>query len=114
MVDEPEQMMFHAKMYEIGEKYVVGGLKELAREKFKRSCDSHWDTPHFAAAVRYVFSSTAEDDTGLRNITIKTISTHINVLNKPEINALLNEFNDLAVGLLEGNAALLRWDRASA
>jgi hypothetical protein len=107
----PQQMVLHAKMYELGEKYVVEGLKELAKDKFARSCRFYWNTPHFAAAVEHVFSSTVESDMGLRDIVIETISLHTNVLNMPGMRDVLNQFNDLAVGLLIIKAPLIGWDR---
>ena len=107
-------MALHAKMYELGEKYFVEGLKQLARDKFARSCKFHWNTSHFAAAVEHVFASTVESDTGLRDIVIKIISDRVNVLNMPEMAATLHRFNDLAVGLLKSKAALIGWDRPSA
>lgn len=110
----PEQMVLHAKVYELGEKYFVKGLKQLAQDKFARSCKFHWNTSHFAAAVEHVFSSTVEGDTGLRDIVIKIISERINVLNMPEMAATLHRFNDLTVGLLKSKAALIGWDRTSA
>ena len=107
-------MVLHAKMYELGEKYFVEGLKQLAQDKFKLYSKFHWNTSHFAAAVEHVFSSTVESDTGLRSIVIKIISQRMNVLNMPEMAAMLYRFNDLAVGLLKSKAALTGWDRTSA
>lgn len=107
-------MVLHAKVYELGEKYFVKGLKQLAQDKFARSCKFHWNTSHFAAAVEHVFASTVESDTGLRDIVIKIISDRVNVLNMPEMAATLHRFNDLTVGLLKSKAALIGWDRTSA
>jgi len=111
MGGEPYQLVLHAKMYAIGDKYVVDGLKELAKEKFERSCNSHWDTEYFAPATHFAFSSTLDSGRGLRAVIIRTICDHINILNKPEVMALLHEFNDLAVSLLEKNAKAIGWTR---
>lgn len=111
MGGEPEQLLLHAKMYSAGDKYIVDGLKELAKEKFERSCNSHWDAEYFAPAAHYAFSSTVDSDRGLRDLVIKSIGNHINLLNKPEVEALLYEFNDLAVGLLKRNARVIGWTR---
>lgn len=99
-------------MYAIGDKYIVDGLKELARGKFARCCNLHWDSEYFATAAHYAFSSTVDNDRGLRDLVIKTMGDHINLLNKPEIEALLYEFNDLAVGLLKKNAKAIGWRRS--
>jgi hypothetical protein len=48
---------------------------------------------------------------GLRDIVIETISLHINVLNMPGMRDVLNQFIELAVGLLVIKAPLIGWDR---
>ncbi|EAT77701.2 hypothetical protein SNOG_14849 [Parastagonospora nodorum SN15] len=93
-----EQLLLHAKMYEIGDKYDVIGLKQLAREKFLRASAKYWDSKHFAPAAHYAFSTTPEDDKGLRNAISNIVSQHMGLLNKPAVEALLTEFNGLAVG----------------
>ncbi|KAI4639935.1 hypothetical protein J4E93_008734 [Alternaria ventricosa] len=96
------QLMVHAKLYEIADKYDVVGLKELVIEKFKRACHSFWNDPSFANAAHHVFSTTPEHDKGLRDIVSKTIAEHMaELVKKPEVEALLTEFNGLAFGLLK-------------
>jgi hypothetical protein len=97
-----DQLLTHAKMYEIADKYDVVGLKDLVKEKFGRSCQHFWDEPTFASAAHYAFLTTPDHDEGLRDIISRTITDHIKVLvKKPEIKVLLKEFNDLAYGLLK-------------
>ncbi|KAH3993102.1 hypothetical protein HBH70_192960 [Parastagonospora nodorum] len=107
-----EQLLLHAKMYEIGDKYDVIGLKQLAREKFLRASAKYWDSKHFAPAAHYAFSTTPEDDKGLRNAISNIVSQHMGLLNKPAVEALLTEFNGLAVGLLKMRAKDLGWIKA--
>jgi hypothetical protein len=106
---DASQLMLHAQMYEIGDKYDVTGLKELAREKFIRSCAKFWDDDCLAGAAHYAFSTTPEDDRGLREVVINTISQHMELLDKPEVEALLHQFNGLAVGILKSRAKELGW-----
>ncbi|EDU41348.1 BTB domain containing protein [Pyrenophora tritici-repentis] len=97
-----EQLLTHAKMYEIAEKYDVVGLKDLVKEKYDRACSKYWNAPSFAASAYHVFSTTLEHDKGLRDIVFKTIATHMQTLvKKPEVETLLTEFNGLAFGLLK-------------
>jgi hypothetical protein len=103
------RLLLHAKMYEIGDKYDVNGLKELSREKYLRSCAKFWDSEEFAAAAHYAMSTTPEGDKGLRDIISNTISQHMQMLNKAAIETLLTEFNELAVGLLKMRAKDLGW-----
>jgi hypothetical protein len=88
-------------MYEIGDKYDVKGLKELAREKFLRGSSKYWDDDVFSSVAHYVFSTTAEEDHGLRGIVIKIISRHMALLSKPAVEALVDEFHGLAAGIVK-------------
>jgi hypothetical protein len=94
------QTLTHAKMYEIADKYDVVGLKDLAREKYKLSCSTFWDKDDFSIAAHYAFSTTMADDKGLRDIVSRTISEHMELMQKDEIKTLLAEFNGLALGIL--------------
>jgi hypothetical protein len=106
---DASQLMLHAQMYEIADKYDVTGLKELAREKFLRACAKYWNDDHFAPAAHHAFTSTSEDDYGLKKVVSSTISQHMALLKKPEVEALLTEFNGLALGLLKARATELGW-----
>jgi hypothetical protein len=97
-----EQLLTHAKMYELADKYDVVGLKDLVKEKFGRACQNFWDDPIFANAAHHAFSTTPDHDKSLRDIVSKTVAGHMKALvKKPEIEALLTEFNGLAYGLLK-------------
>jgi hypothetical protein len=96
-------------MFEIADKYDVIGLKQLAREKFLRAAAVFWNSDEFAPAAHYVFSTTPETDKGLRDIVSKLVSQHMSLLNKPEVEALLTEFNGLALSLLKMRARDLGW-----
>jgi hypothetical protein len=96
-----DQLLLHAKMYEIADKYDVVGLKQLVIEKFRRACQHFWNTDKFSVAAHHVFSTTPDHDKGLRDIVSATISAHMGLIKKPEVKALLNEFNGLALGILE-------------
>lgn len=71
-------------------------------EKFNRACQNFWDDPFFATAAYHTFTTTRENDNGLRDIVSKTIADHIpEMVEKPEIEALLTEFDGLAYGVLK-------------
>ncbi|CAN9451290.1 unnamed protein product [Alternaria alternata] len=97
---ESDQLLLHAKMYEIADKYDAVGLKDLAIEKFKWACQYLWDDDKFSIAAHHVFSSTPDHDNGLRDIVSETIGAHMNLIKKPEVKVLLTEFNGLALGIL--------------
>jgi hypothetical protein len=107
-------MLTHAKMYEIGDKYYVMGLKELAKEKFAQTVRMHWDNSQFPIAATHAFTSTPEEDQGLRDIVRRAISDHIALVEKPEINALMKEHNGLAYALFMEKAVKHNWIKARA
>lgn len=106
---DASQMLVHAKMYEMADKYNVIGLRDLAQEKFQRAATSHWDSDEFARAAHHAFTTTPEQDKGLRDAVSNIISQHMTLLKKPAVEALLNEFNGLAVGLLKVHGKKLGW-----
>lgn len=54
---EASQLPIHIKMYEIGDKYDVVGLEDLAKEKFSRACKHFWNTAEFSLAADHAFSN---------------------------------------------------------
>jgi hypothetical protein len=98
---EADQVLLHAKMYEYADRYDVLGLKDLAIEKFSRSCKHFWNKDEFSLAAHHVFSTTVEKDKGLRDIVSTTISAHMELVKKPQVKVLMTEFNGLALGILE-------------
>ncbi|CAN9212009.1 unnamed protein product [Alternaria alternata] len=106
---DADQLLLHAKMYEIADKYDVVGLKDLIIEKFRRTCQHFWNTDKFSVAAHHVFSTTPDHDKGLRDIVSSTISAHMGLIKKPEVKVLLTEFNGLALGILEEKVVEHGW-----
>jgi hypothetical protein len=69
----------------------------------------YWDDELFPPAAYHALSTTPENDRGLRDVVSQNISKHMELLNKPEVEALLNEFNGLAVQVLKLRATELGW-----
>ncbi|KAI8938335.1 hypothetical protein NX059_005986 [Plenodomus lindquistii] len=95
-------------MYQLADKYNAVGLKDLVIEKFDRGCRLFWDDEQFAIAADHVFSSTPEEDDGLRDMVIATISKHREILNKAEVNALIAKYHSLALGVVNALAGVNR------
>ncbi|KAF2107105.1 hypothetical protein BDV96DRAFT_654192 [Lophiotrema nucula] len=98
---EASHLLTHAKMYEIGDRLQIAGLKELARVKFEQACLVFWDSEMFAQAARHAFTTTPDCDKGLREIVSDTLNVHLELVLKEEIETLLYEQGMLAVGLLK-------------
>ena len=103
------QLLAHTKMYEMADKYEVVDLKELAKEKFSRGCKHFWNTSDFQIAADHAFSTTPDDDNGLRDLVSQTIAKHMELAQAPEIRALLMQFNGLALGILDAKSEELGW-----
>lgn len=104
-------MLLHAKMYELGDKYDVKGLKELSGEQFARSCRLYWDTEQFPVAARHALGTTPEGDRGLRDTVCWTVAKKINLLNDPEVEKLVVEFGGVGFCVLKMRAKDLGWKR---
>lgn len=89
----------HARMYALADKYQIGGLKALAQRKFQKAALQHWNSEEFAPALHIVYTSTLEEDRGLRDVVISAISRD-RLLEKPEVRATVKGLPELAFGLL--------------
>lgn len=88
-------------MYALAEYYGIPGLKASALAKFRNSATGQWAAAPFAEAAHVVFITTVEEDKGLRDIVVATISEHMVLVKKPEFEALLIQHNGLAYGMLK-------------
>jgi hypothetical protein len=98
--DETE-LSIHAQMYALADKYGIHDLKDLARDKFEEAATRDWNGGGFPRAVQVVYTSTSENDHGLRDVVVDTIGRHKRLLEKAEVEALVMEINGLAFGLLK-------------
>lgn len=62
---------FHAQMYAQGDYFQIEGLKAKAKEYFRRTFLKTLEKDSFAATVIAVYTSTAENDRGLRDIVVQ-------------------------------------------
>jgi hypothetical protein len=83
---EPElltpNLTIHARVYALGEKYDIGGLKTLSLGKFKTEARVHWNTDGFISAVEEAYTSTIDQDRGMRDAVVEAIYQHVSVLDK--------------------------------
>ncbi|KAJ4299737.1 hypothetical protein N0V90_004983 [Kalmusia sp. IMI 367209] len=96
-----DQLLLHAKVYEIGDKYAVSGLKELAHEKFSRACFQYWMSDEFVVAAQYVYTILPDHDVGLQNTVRDTIAAHRSLVFKASVDEMLAEIPGLARDILK-------------
>ncbi|KAK4032825.1 hypothetical protein C8A01DRAFT_20156, partial [Parachaetomium inaequale] len=82
-------MIFNAQVYSLSDKYMIPALKDLAKEKFRSAINTGWAMDDFPLTVAEVYSSTPEDDGGLRDLAVKVADTNIKRLLQNE------QFRDL-------------------
>jgi hypothetical protein len=102
-VDEPplaSQLCLHAKVYALGEKYGIRGLKKAAKGKFESEIESGTvGIDDFAEAAEEVYTSTISDDRGLRDVVVKIIEQDILLLDHVVVQEAMRA-TDLALDVL--------------
>ena len=105
-VNEPTRDVFvtHAKVYALAEKYLIRGLKAVALRQFKAAAIVRpfvsLDINDFLQATCEVYTSTVEDDRGLRDIVVETLYKQSHWLDKEEVLDVLKGLGPLAYDLV--------------
>ncbi|KAL9056234.1 MAG: hypothetical protein Q9162_003025 [Coniocarpon cinnabarinum] len=94
--DVTSDLVIHARVYALGEKYGVQGLKTLAREKFEVLVAQHWNEADFLDAVVEVYSSTVDKDRGMRNVVLQAFRQRPELAARQDVQAILQEVPSLA------------------
>lgn len=66
-------LVVHARLYALGEKYGIQGLKALSLKKFEAEAGSFWNSNDFPRAVEEVYRSTLDHDRALRDAVTNVI-----------------------------------------
>ncbi|KAK2005336.1 hypothetical protein LZ32DRAFT_546275 [Colletotrichum eremochloae] len=93
-------LFLHAKVYAIAEKYVIGGLKDLAVAKFRTAAETTWDAGDFLDAASEAYTSTIDTDRGLRDVILEVFAQHDDLLDRDEAKSLVKRQGSLAYDLL--------------
>lgn len=89
----------HAKMYAIGDKYGIRGLKDLALKKYEDAYT--YTSAGFAESILVAHTSTIDNDMDLRNVIVKFLNTDLtNLMSKPKINQNVKDLPQLSHALL--------------
>ncbi|KAF2663659.1 hypothetical protein BT63DRAFT_460775 [Microthyrium microscopicum] len=89
-------LITHAAVYALAEKYQIHGLKTLARQKFSAQLNHHWTSSEFPAAMAEVYTSTVEQDRGLRDLVVQVFRKHPEVARRRDVGDMVKEMPDLA------------------
>ena len=90
MIQSPN-LIIHAKVYSLAEKFGIEGLKALALEKFNVESETHWSSTDFCQAAYEVYTSTVESDRDMRDVVVKTLFKHPELFDKNEVQDVIRE-----------------------
>ena len=82
-------------------KYQIAALKDLAAAKFQDAVKLNCNHDSFAEATYIVYTSTSDDETQLRECVEDALSKYDSLLDKPEVETVVREINELAFRLLK-------------
>ncbi|KAK3693262.1 hypothetical protein B0T22DRAFT_369871 [Podospora appendiculata] len=101
-VSEPivDILVTHAKVYALAEKYMIRGLKAVALRQFKAAATVSLDINDFLQATWEVYTSTIDDDRGLRDVVVETLYKNSQWLDKEEVRDVVKGLGALTYDLI--------------
>ncbi|KAF2634165.1 hypothetical protein P280DRAFT_524373 [Massarina eburnea CBS 473.64] len=111
MVKDSPQLVLHAQLYQLADKYFISGFKELITKKFTPMAKIYWDTKVFLEAADIVCATTMDTDLGLRKTVVDVLDEHVELLGSKLVQKLLQENGDIGLKLLQLKAELTGWYR---
>ena len=99
--DSEPWLLDNVLVYIIGEKYGVGGLKELAKAKFRDQAERLLSIKEFPEIIGNLYGSTPASDRGLRDV-VSHICVHQvrKLVDSPGLNAVIQERGDFGLDIL--------------
>jgi hypothetical protein len=92
---KPPDLVIHAKVYALAEKYFIHCLKALALQKFETAALTECTAGEFLQAAREAYASTADSDRGMRDAVVASLSKHPEILDHESVKEVLGEVNML-------------------
>jgi len=102
--DEQSSLETHAYVYAIADKYEISSLKDLAILKSRRALKHEWEvgTDEIAAALKVTWTTTPQQDRGLRDLFILWIGDYPKPFCKKELYIETIKSNaDLAMDIIQ-------------
>jgi hypothetical protein len=89
-------LVTHARVYALAEKYQIAGLKSLARRKFAAQVALHHLCAEFPIAMQEVYETTVEADRGLRDIVVQTFRRSPEIARRKDVGDVVKQTPELA------------------
>ena len=103
---EGPDLVTHARVYALAEKFGITGLKELAKEKFEVMANESWDDSGYLEAMHEVYTSTVESDRGLRNVIVQAFRRNPDMALRDEVQRVVQHTAPLAWDLYRVSSGL--------
>jgi len=93
-------LLIHARVYALAEKYDIEGLRDLAASKFARQMQRHCESSEFATTLAEVYASSLNSTRGLRDVCLQMFRQHRELIRTECVEEAVREIPDLAWELL--------------
>lgn len=103
---EAPDLVTHARVYALAEKYGISGLKELAKEKFEVMANESWEESGYLEAMHEVYTTTVESDRGLRNVVVQAFRRNPDLVRRDEVQRVVQHTAPLAWDLYRVSSGL--------
>ncbi|KAL8790913.1 MAG: hypothetical protein Q9213_000338 [Squamulea squamosa] len=70
------KLAVNATMYTIGDRFLLNGLKDLAKAKFAAALPDGWNKENLLDIIRFIYDNTLSDDRGLRECLLPILTQH--------------------------------------
>ncbi|EME84695.1 uncharacterized protein MYCFIDRAFT_210949 [Pseudocercospora fijiensis CIRAD86] len=105
--EDESHLILHAQVYALAEKYDIPSLKYLSKRKFEMAAACYYDAPELADAIEYVYTSTIDQDRGLRDVILQLFRSHPQLANTQDIFSVIKDTPSLALDLWKVERGLL-------
>jgi hypothetical protein len=90
------------QVYALADMYDIQDLKTLSISKFEQAAQRDWKSSSFPQVIDYVYKSTPTSDRGLRDIIVKTIVKHSELVSDGKFDQLLEAHGQVGKDILKG------------
>ncbi|TGO30095.1 hypothetical protein BPAE_0008g00870 [Botrytis paeoniae] len=101
---QAEDLIKHAKVYIMAEKYDIQALKTLARQKYSSVADNYWNSCCFVQSIELIFDGTPDISEGdsLRKVVLEVASRYMKqLLAREDFAQMCQERGDIGFAILQ-------------
>jgi uncharacterized Zn ribbon protein len=97
-------LLINTRVFIIGDKYDVKGLKDLAMTKYIAAISSYWNSASLVASLKLLYEETPTSERRLKDVAIKAAREHIKLLvDNEEFATLCKKQGEIAFDVLKAS-----------